>query len=240
MKTLTNLQELPETLLALGKEADTSVALIPLAGPLAASDVVAIRHGARLCDVTVVVCLEAPLPENQQAIAAEAGAKVCCLPSQHKPATACKISLPDGADITYFSQTVLATMPSVICVAQENVRMQRAAKALEVTFPGLFETLIPETPASLLDDTHQHLTQTLLFAQTMLDQGERVVRTLLQQVVAALHAEKFDDIRHLALFDATTLAELTDQTTPEMFLFAEVGAGETVLRQSVSLKVYGF
>lgn len=235
---VTGRQQLAEALDArISGIAEASVAVVFVSGGvLTADDVIAIREAARVCDVAVVISMEKPLPRPFAKIAEEAGAQIIYI---HKPkpnvGAGCTVKQKGGADITLYLEALLLIMPSAVVVANENLNTLRIIKALEATFNGFFSIIETTTPAAILSQRQQDLTATLMFAQDVLDQGERRPQVVLQQVVDALEQNGFSTVQNLMLLDAESLAEVQATVPKHSFLFADITEGEQTLRRSVKL-----
>ena len=216
---------------------DASISVVFVTGgALTADDVVAIREATRLCDVAITVALEKPLPQPFAKIAFEAGADLVYT-HKAKPnlGAGCTVRQKGGGDITLFLEALLLIMPSAVVVSDENLNVLRIVRALEATFNNFFSIVETTTPAAILSQRQQELTATLMFAQDVLDQGERRARVVMQQVVEALEQNNFREVKNLILLDAETLAEVQTNVPKHSFLYADVIEGEHTFRRSVKL-----
>lgn len=216
---------------------DASISAVFMTGGiLTADDVVAIKEAARLCDVAVAIAIEKPLSPQHATIAEEAGANIIYT---HKPkpniGVGCTVRQKGGGDITLFLEALLLVMPSVVVASADNLNILRIAKALGTTFNNFFGVIETSTPAAVLSSRQQELTATLMFAQDVLDQGERRPQVVMQQVVEALQQNGFADVKNLLLLDAETLGEVQTRIPKEVFLYADIAEGEHTLRRSVKL-----
>ena len=241
MQQLTGIASLLGHLTEYDRGADTTFALVLLAGPeLTADDIIAIRLGAKTCDCCFVATLHEPLPKPFAKLVEEAGAVVLYHHQQYvQPASHCQVVLPaglGGADITAHLQVILMVMPSMVVVSDNNLQTLRACQAILGSFRDLFTLESAATPAQVLNEQQQALVGTLTFAQDMLDQGERRPRVVLQQVVNALEHNGFSDIRQLALLDGETFGEVTQTLPKHSYIYAEVMAEGQLLRRSVRLR----
>jgi len=218
--------------------AEASIAVVFLTGGLlTADDVVAFKEAARLCDVAVVVAMEKPLNPEHANIAAEAGASIIYT---HKPkpnlGVGCTVRQKGGGDITLFLEVLLLVMPSAVVISAENLNVLRIVKALEATFNNFFSVVETSTPAAVLSHRQQELVATLMFAQDVLDQGERRPQVVMQQVVEALQQNGFQDVKNLMLLDAETLGEIQTHLPKQIFLYADIAESGHTLRRSVKLR----
>lgn len=217
-------------------EASISVVFIT-GGTLTADDVVALKEAARLCDVAVAIAIEKPLNPDHAHIAAEAGANIIYT---HKPkpnvGVGCTVRQKGGGDITLFLEALLLVMPSVVVASADNLNILRVVKALEATFNSFFSVIETATPTAVLSQRQQELVATLMFAQDVLDQGERRPQVVMQQVVEALQQNGFEDVKNLMLLDAYTLGEIQTHLPKEVFLYADIAEGGHTLRRSVKLQ----
>lgn len=237
-EVVTGRQQLAEAIeRSIAGTADASIAVVFVTGgALTADDVIAIREAARLCDVAITVSLEKPLPAVFSKIAFEAGADLVYT-HKAKPnlGAGCTVRQKGGGDITLFLEALLLIMPSAVVVSDENLNILRIVRALEATFNSFFSVIETQTPAAILSQRQQELTATLMFAQDVLDQGERRARVVMQQVVEALTQNGFNDVKNLLLLDAETLSEVQTNVPKHSFLFADVTEGEHTFRRSVKL-----
>lgn len=236
MQTLTRLADIQPALLALSPANDTTVALVILEeGIPTPGDIVAMRHGRKVCDLLIVAALADTVPETIPGLIKEAGAHLFFHHGSRKPEQHCQLTV-DGGDLTYMLQIILAVMPSMVVSGQENLSQLRHLQAIYNTFAALFTLEVAETPSQILSERQQALLEALNSGQLAIDHGERQARAILQHVLAALAQHKFHQVEQLTLVDGKTFAEPGHLSGGTYYLHAEVTDGERILRQSLRLQ----
>lgn len=236
MQTLNRLADIQPALLALSPASDTTVALVILEeGVPTPGDIVAMRHGRKVCDILIVAALTETLPESIPALIQEAGAHAFFHHGSRKPEQSCQLKLA-GDDLTYMLQIILAVMPSMVVSGQENLNQLRHLQAIHDTFHALFTLEVAETPTQILSERQQTLLEALSSGQLAIEHGERQTRAILQHVLAALAQHQFHQVEQLTLVDGKTFAEPSHLAGGSYYLHAEVREGERILRQSLRLQ----
>ena len=238
MEVVTGRARTTEVLATFATTADTSYALVFIAGShLTADDVVALREAARLCDVCIAAVTAESFSQAYHQILQEAGVDVLYT---HQPSPqeglSCQLVQRGGGHITYYLETILLVMPSVVVVHQENMTLRKAIKSIEKTFYRLFTLVEVGTPKYILSMRQQELIDVLMLAQEMVDHGERRVEPLLQQTLAALDKHGFKDVQQLAIYDANTFQEVKTTIPQACFLFAEVVESQQLYRRTTKLR----
>lgn len=237
MQTITRLADIQPTLLALSTAADTTVSLVVIEDSMPTpGDIVAMRHGRKVCDLLVVAVLADELPATIPPLLEEAGAHILFHHGNRKPEQHCHVTLENGDNLTHLLQIILAVMPSLVVSGQQNLAQLRRLQAIHNTFAALFTLEVAETPSQVLSERQQALLEALSSGQLAINHGERQVRAILQHVLAALAQQGFHNVEQLTLVDGKTFAEPTHLSGGSYYLHAEVAEGARILRHSLKLQ----
>lgn len=237
MQTLNRLADIQPALLALSPAADTTVSLVVIDESMPTpSDIIAMRHGRKVCDVLVVAVLADTLPETIPPILEEAGVHILFHHGSRKPEKQCEVQLENGDNLTHLLQIILAVMPSLVVSGQQNLAQLQRLQAIHNTFSALFTLEIAETPSQILSERQQALLEAMSSGQLAINHGERQVRAILQHVLAALAQQGFHQVEQLTLVDGQTFNEPAHLSGGTYYLHAEVAEGARILRQSLKLQ----
>lgn len=242
MDIVTKLQGVQAQLLEINADPESTVAMIFIPEQIPSpADVVAIKHGAKICDMVVVAPLVEKLDEKFYEFIEQAGADILLDVFPKAPKALCKVELTTSADSsinqTLLLQQLLAVMPSLVVVNHQQALLSRSLRALELSFVNLFTLELAGTPRAILQGRQEELMNTLLLAQEAIKSGERSTQVVLQTVLSGLSKAKFDFVKELSILDEKTFQEQDRLSFGTYFIHAVVEDNGKDLTQSVKLNV---
>ncbi len=207
-----------------------TLALVLVGSPVSPDDVVAVRRAATLCDVAVVAAAEGALAPAETGFLERAGAAFgYVVPARGGP---CRVTDPDGADLTALTQLVLALMPSAVVVSSVHITLLKAVAALDDTFPNTFTRVVPDTPEHTLGEAQRRLLGSLRVVQGGVSGGERRVAVLEKLLRETLEREGFSTLGRVEFVDSQRFSPVKDTVPEAGFVFVEAMMEGRVLRQS--------
>lgn len=217
---------LPDALEALAAQKlppDNTLALLPLGDSFYPEDALSVTLAKKYTDLLVAVALGKNQAFDRATLHRIAEAGVGLFIAAKPTPTAVELTeVTPFIHSTFYLQTILAVMPSVVVVHPHNLPLLKVTRSLESTFPQLFTLMEPEAALTPTHSVGYEILQALQVVQNMVQSGELMAQNLLQAAADALQTRGFHTLHELALYDKATLNEVNLRLGQAAYLFAVV------------------